>query len=454
MVVFDLAAIANICNGQLAAADSTHAGKTMIRHAVFDSREVGSDDLFVALPGEQTDGHAYVQHAQQSGAAGAVVAQPQACALPQIVVSDSRAAFTQIATARRAQFANTVIAITGSNGKTTVKEMTASICRAAYGDAKVHCNHANYNNDLGVAHTLMQLLQTHRVLIAEVGMDHAGELTALKETLQPHIMLVNNAQRAHIGHFGSTEAIARAKGELLAGEGGVAIINADDPHADLWREVASRHEIITFGLNDEAHVCAHPSKKGVVINGVEIPLQVAGEHNVANAAAAAAVARVMGIGMDAVAAGLAGFAGVAGRTQLVALDNGSLLINDTYNANPDSTAAALAVLKQVTKQHGCRPILVLGDMLALGESAHAEHEKIVKHCLQHEIAVRTYGSILKGVMASLAQSDNHYATHAALAQAVNAELAQQTCCVLVKGSRGSAMEGVIAELQTGTGAAA
>lgn len=440
--MFDLATIAKICNGKLVAADDA-AGASVIQTAAFDSREIASGDLFVALRGEKTHGHAYIAQAQAQGAVAALVEQKQTTDLPQIVVGDSRVAFTQLAAARREQFPNTIIAITGSNGKTTVKEMVTAICRAAYGDEQVHCNRGNYNNDLGVSLTLMSLQNSHRVLVAEVGMDRAGELTALREILQPHIMLVNNAQRAHIGFFDSVQAIARAKGELLAGAGGIALINSDDPHYTLFQELASGHEIISFGMNDNAHVHGTAMRAGVTIAGIEIPLQVQGEHNAANAIAAAAVGRVMGIPMDAIQQGLSAFGGVAGRLQTIPLKADSVIIDDTYNANPDSVLAAIAVLQKAAAQNELKPILVLGDMLALGDGAHDEHEKIIQHCLQKKIQVMTWGSTLQAVMESLQQNEHHFASKTAIADALLQQLKQEAACVLVKGSRGCSMEAVV-----------
>ncbi len=349
-----------------------------------DSRTMQPGDLFIALRGEKFDGGRFAAQALQQGAAGVVLDHAQAPEIATAIrVDDTRLALGRLAAAWRQRFAMPVVAITGSNGKTTVKEMLAAILRVECGsDAAVLHTEGNLNNDIGLPLMLLRLRKAHRYAVLEMGMNHAGEIDYLTHLASPDVAVINNALSAHIGFLGSIENIARAKGEIFHGlsDAGIAVINADDPHAGLWREANARRRIIDFGLHHPAAVRGHyqPAGFGSVLTlmlsnaTLDVALQVPGEHNAMNALAAAAAAFALNASHRSIAVGLSGFGGIKGRLQRKPALHGSTFIDDTYNANPDSVKAALAVLAQ---QAG-RKVLVLGDMGELGDDAVAMHAQI------------------------------------------------------------------------------
>jgi UDP-N-acetylmuramoyl-tripeptide--D-alanyl-D-alanine ligase len=339
-----------------------------------DSRSVKTGDLFIALDGEKFDGHNYVQQAAASGAVAALVHKPIANAtIPLIVVKDTHAALGQLAAYWRGKFTLPLIALTGSNGKTTVKEMIAGILRAhCANDTDVLATEGNLNNDIGMPLTLLKLRAQHRYAVIEMGMNHGGEIDYLTRIAQPDIALINNAQRAHVGEVGGLEAVARAKGEIFTGlrKDGAAIINTDDAHEPLWSSLARNRRQIRFGLNQPADVTARiqlnatgtPMQVTTPLGNFSTVLMVPGEHNARNALAATAACVALDIPLAAIAQGLSQFSGVKGRLQRKPGINGADIIDDTYNANPDSARAAIAVLAKTAG----KKILVLGDMGELG----------------------------------------------------------------------------------------
>jgi len=349
-----------------------------------DSRTMQPGDLFIALRGEKFDGGRFAVQALQQGAAGVVLDHAQAPEIATAIrVDDTRLALGRLAAAWRQRFAMPVVAITGSNGKTTVKEMLAAILRVECGsDTAVLHTEGNLNNDIGLPLMLLRLRKAHRYAVLEMGMNHAGEIDYLARLASPDVAVVNNALSAHIGFLGSIENIARAKGEIFHGlsDAGIAVFNADDPHVGLWREANARRRIMDFGLRHPAAVRGHyqPAGFGSVLTLIlsnttlDIALQVPGEHNAMNALAAAAAAAALNVSHRSIAVGLSGFGGIKGRLQRKPALHGSTFIDDTYNANPDSVKAALAVLAQ---QAG-RKVLVLGDMGELGDDAAAMHAQI------------------------------------------------------------------------------
>ena len=418
--------------------------------AAIDSRRLRRGDLFFALAGARADGHQYVAAALRGGAVGAVVARRQDTVLPQIVSPDPQQALMAVAAAWRRQLSAAVVAVTGSNGKTTVKEMLAQICRAAYHDEAVHCSQGNYNNHLGVPLTLLAAKKEHQVIVAEAGMDAAGEITQLGALLRPHVAVINNAQRAHIGNFSSVADIARAKGELLPclRENGTAVLCADSPYFSLWRRLATGRNILSFGFSATATVRGKAVAGGLRLGDRFIRLRVPGRHNQHNALAAAAAARALGLSTDAVCRGLEAYAGFRGRLSVSPLAGGSVLIDDSYNANPESAMAALAVLQQTAASIAALPLLVMGDMLALGdaESAHA-HAELVAACTAARVRVFGFGEAMQA-----AGGDIHFSTKKEIVTAVRRLLEKEKVCVLVKGSRGMGMEEVAQALTSASAA--
>ena len=293
-----------------------------------DSRTIQPGDLFIALRGEKFDGGRFVAQALEQGAVGVVLDRTQASEIEAAIrVDDTRLALGKLAAAWRVRFRLPVVAITGSNGKTTVKEMLAAILRMEAGsDAAVLSTEGNFNNDIGLPLMLLRLRETHQFAVLEMGMNHAGEIDYLTRLAQPAVAVVNNAMTAHIGFLGSVEAIARAKGEIFNGlsVAGIAVFNADDPHAWVWREINAQHSVIDFGLNSIRRPCVgniQPTDFGAALTlslpgaTLDITLQVPGEHNVMNALAAAAAAFALDISLRSIVAGLSGFTGVKGRLQ-------------------------------------------------------------------------------------------------------------------------------------------
>lgn len=416
-----------------------------------DSRSIRPGDLFIALRGEKFDGGAFAAQALQQGAVGVVLDHVQAPEIGEAIrVDDTRLALGRLAAAWRRRFAIPVVAVTGSNGKTTVKEMLAAILRAEAGaEDAVLATEGNLNNDIGLPLMLLRLRAGHRFAVLEMGMNHAGEIDYLSRLAQPDIALVNNALSAHIGFLGSVEAIARAKGEIFNGLGdaGIAVFNADDPHAGLWREANACRGIIDFGLRQPAAVRGQyrPAAFGSALTlslpdaTLDIALQVPGEHNVMNALAAAAAAFALDVSHRSIVSGLAGFAGVKGRLQRKPALHGSTVIDDTYNANPDSVRAALAVLAQ---QAG-KKILVLGDMGELGADAAAMHAEI-GHAARAAGTDRllALGELTKETVAAFGAGAIHFERiQELLAELENALVPDTT--VLVKGSRFMQMERVV-----------
>lgn len=326
-----------------------------------DSRAIIPGSLFVALKGERFNGHQFVAQALAQGAVAAMVAQTEAEGhkgewqnFPLLLVEDTRLALGQLAAYWRNQQQVRLVAVTGSNGKTTVKEMLAAILREAVGDAAVLATEGNFNNDIGLPLTLLKLRDTHRFAVIEMGMNHPGEIAYLTGIARPDVALINNAQAAHLAGLGGVQQVARAKGEIFLGlkSDGVAVINADDAYAPLWKTLATGHAVLEFGLDRPAQINAtsvlHPGSSEVEIGTLEgktkFSLQLPGQHNVRNALAAAAAASALGIANQIIATGLGKFGGVKGRLQRKGGLHGAVLIDDSYNANPESMRAAIAVL--------------------------------------------------------------------------------------------------------------
>ncbi len=425
-----------------------------------DSRTIRPGDLFIALRGDKFDGGVFAAQALQQGAAGVVLDARQAPELAAAIrVDDTRHALGRLASAWRARFTLPVVAVTGSNGKTTVKEMLAAILRVETGsDDAVLSTEGNLNNDIGLPLMLLRLRETHQFAVFEMGMNHSGEIDYLTRLARPDVALVNNALSAHIGLLGSVENIARAKGEIFNGlpDAGIAVFNADDAHAWLWRDLNARRCVIDFGLRQPATVRGQyqPLGFGATLTltlpdaSLDIALQVPGEHNALNALAAAAAAFALDVSYRSIVTGLSGFAGIQGRLQKKPALHGGTLIDDTYNANPDSVKAALAVLAQ---QPG-RKLLVLGDMGELGEDAATLHAQIGRVAQTAGVdRLLALGELTKEAVAAFGAGAMHFERIQELLAELENELAPDTT-VLVKGSRFMQMERVVqsfAEESTG-----
>jgi len=416
-----------------------------------DSRTVAAGALFVALKGETFDAHAFLEQVASRGVAAVVVhAVPEGWTLPAIVVPDTLVALGRIANAWRTHFAIPVIGVTGSNGKTTVKEMIASILAAAFGEEARLATQGNLNNEIGVPLTLFRLGAQHQAAVIEMGMNHPGEIARLAAIAQPTVAMVNNAQREHQEFMHTVEAVARENGSVLEalGADGVAVFPGDDEYTDLWRGLA-KCEVLTFGLSDACDVRATYASNGfgntlqVSARGAQFTLQLAaaGDHNVRNALAAIASTLAAGIAQDAIVRGLEAFAPVGGRLQRKQAANGATVIDDSYNANPDSMRAAIDVLAAYPAPR----ILVVGDMGEVGTQGKEFHEEVAAYAqargIDHVLAT---GELARSMSASGAR---HYEQFDALLAALDSQLGGNgNATVLVKGSRFMKMERVVQHL--------
>ncbi|WIM05391.1 MAG: UDP-N-acetylmuramoyl-L-alanyl-D-glutamate--2,6-diaminopimelate ligase [Candidatus Nitricoxidivorans perseverans] len=428
-----------------------------------DSRAVTPGMLFIALKGEHFDGHDHVPEALEKGAAGAMVARPWADAhpgLPLMAVDDTRIGLGALAAAWRSRFDIPLIGLTGSNGKTTVKEMCAAILRAHLGEDAVLATAGNLNNDIGLPLTLLKLRLGHRAAVIEMGMNHPGEIAYLTRLARPTVALVNNAQRAHLEGLGGIGDVARAKGEIFEGlaDGGIAVINADDPHAGLWRNLATVRPTLTFGIAQPADVSGRWTPHGfgghLVIassrDEVEFDLPVPGVHNALNALAATAAALAAGVPLPAAAAALSTYAGVKGRLQRRWGIKGTLVIDDTYNANPDSMRAAIDVLSEVPG----RRIFVMGDMGEVGERAGQFHDEVGGHAKSRGVDLLfALGPMSEAAARNFGEGARHFRRVEELVEALKKALEPGTT-VLVKGSRFMRMERVVEAIAEGDAHAA
>ena len=449
----------------------THATKlsTTVQGLTTDSRAVVAGNVFVALRGERFDAHDFLDAVVAQCAAVVVVERlPAGLTIPAIVVADTRVALGQIARSWRQQFALPLLAVTGSNGKTTVKEMLAAILAAAFGADHSMATRGNFNNEIGLPLTLLRLQPEHQAAVVELGMNHPGEIAVLAEIAKPTLALVNNAQREHQEFMATVEAVARENGAVFAAlpADGVAVFPAEDDYAWVWRELVQARglsRVITFGLSQQADVSATyaPQDFGSLINGrarlgaetllFQIRLAAIGEHNVRNALAATACALGAGIPISAIVQGLEGFAPVNGRMQRKQASSGALVIDDTYNANPDSVRAAIDVLSKAAAPR----VLILGDMGEVGDAGQEFHEEIGSYAHARGIdcflgfgeatrfAVAAFNQAAGG--ASAQPSARHFASIEAL-NAAAAELATGDAAILVKGSRFMKMERVVQHL--------
>ncbi|AUF97832.1 UDP-N-acetylmuramoyl-tripeptide--D-alanyl-D-alanine ligase [Pseudomonas sp. BIGb0278] len=417
-----------------------------------DSRSVGAGQLFVALTGPRFDGHDYLADVQAKGAVAALVEREvEGVDLPQLVVADCRVALGQLGALNRAGFDKPVAAITGSSGKTTVKEMLACILRTR---GPVLATRGNLNNDLGAPLTLLEIASEHSAAVIELGASRLGEIRYTVGLTQPQVVILNNAGTAHVGEFGGPEKIVEAKGEILEGlgEGGTAVLNLDDKAFAIWHKRAGDKRVLSFALNNpqadfyasdigrDARGCPAFTLHSAA-GSVAVQLNLLGTHNVSNALAAAAAAHALGVSLPGIAAGLNAVQPVKGRTVAQITANGVRVIDDSYNANPTSMCAAIDILAGFSG----RTVLVLGDIGELGQWAQEGHQLVGDYARGKVDALYAVGSNMTHAVRAFGAEGRHFATQAELIDAVSSETASDTT-ILIKGSRSAAMENVVAAL--------
>jgi UDP-N-acetylmuramoyl-tripeptide--D-alanyl-D-alanine ligase len=450
-LIRDLATLARVTGGAL------HGANAPFGAVSSDTRQIETGSLFVALRGERFDAHEFVRDAAARGAAGALVQRVVTTQLPQVVVPDVLAALSTFAREWRRQFSIPVVALTGSNGKTTVKEMIGAILAQA---GPVLVTQGNLNNHIGVPLTLCRLEAGHRHAVIEMGANHKREIAHLAAIAEPTIGLVNNAGPAHLEGFGGLDGVAQGKGELFEalGRGHAAVINADDRYAGFWRGLAqSAGRVLTFGLREPADFRGSNVRSRIDDGGFEARfvmttpagvretvIHLAGEHNVLNALGAATAAHAAGADLDAIVRGLASMRPVSGRLELKAALNGARLIDDSYNANPGSLRAGIVSLASVPGEHW----LVLGEMRELGPGTselHAEIGEFARATGVHRLLA--VGDEARHAVESFGPGASWFANPDELIETARHEL-KPGITVLIKGSRANRLERVAAALST------
>ena len=431
--------------------DSTGpCGELRLRGVSTDTRSVGKGQLFVAIRGEHFDGHDFLAMAKERGAVAALVDErhPAAAApLPLLVAEDTRRALGRLGGNWRLRFAPVMIAITGSNGKTTTKEMLASILRRHAGEDGALATRGNLNTDIGVPMTLLGMRASHRYCAIELGMNHPGEIALLAQIVQPTVALVNNAQREHLEFMLTIEAVAAENASVFDAlpEDGVAVLNAEDAMVDVFRERAGGRKRIEFGI-DAGEVVARyslrPLESDIVVRmpsgEARATLAIPGLHNVRNALAAAACAHAAGIAAEVIGEGLAAFRPYAGRLQVKKTAAGATLIDDSYNANPDSVRAAIDVLASCPGPTA----LVLGDMGEVGEQGPEFHAEVGRYAKQKGVnALLAFGASSKESVVAFGEGARHFDDWNDIPPSL-----KNTKTVLVKGSRFMRMERVVSAL--------
>ena len=435
-------------------------GATPIARVHTDTRTLERGDLFVALRGERFDAHDFLPQCAAAGAVAVIAAEGlEAAGLPRIEVPDTLAALGALAAGWRAQFDLPLIAVTGSNGKTTVTQMLASIL-AAHAGGDAFATRGNLNNAIGVPQTLLRLAGHHRIGVVELGMNHPGEIAYLADMVRPGVALVNNAQREHLEFMHTVEAVAQENGAVLAAlaADGVAVFPHGDAYSGLWRTLAGDRPVLTFGAEGADVQCTqaqwHNGAWQVALHTpqgqVQTQLHIAGRHNVTNALAATACALAAGVPLVAIASGLAAFAPVKGRSRASVVHQAGraiTLVDDSYNANPDSMAAAIAVLAELPGPH----LLVMGDMGEVGDQGpqfHAESGALARaRDIEQLFALGAQSA--HAVQAHGGTGAQHFENMASLLAAVQAAL-PTVGSVLVKGSRFMKMEQVVQAVEAAT----
>ena len=446
--MMSLSEAAAVLRGRVSGSDTRFSGVST------DSRTLHPGELFVALRGERFDGHGFLKQAAAAKAAAALVDRKHSgeYPLPVAIVEDTRLALGDLARHWRARFSPVLVAIAGSNGKTTVKEMLASVLRAHAGDDAVLATVGNLNNDIGVPLTLLRMRHAQRWCAIELGMNHKGEIGYLARIARPTVALVNNAQREHLEFLGSVEEVAAENAAVYEAlsDDGAAIVNADDAHAAFFRARAGRRRVVDFGIDQPAALTATYDLKPLATDikvrtpsgSADATLAIPGLHNVRNALAAAACGYAAGVAPAAIAAGLSAFRPYTGRLQVKQARDGATLIDDSYNANPDSVRAAIDVLASCPGP----TVLVLGDMGEVGEHGDDFHREVGAYARARGVSsLLALGEATRHAVKAFGAGARHFEKLEELIPNVSGK------SILVKGSRFMKMERVVAAL---TGAAA
>jgi UDP-N-acetylmuramoyl-tripeptide--D-alanyl-D-alanine ligase len=416
-----------------------------------DTRTLQSGDLYVALVGDNFDGHDFVTAAIAKGACAVLSSKKLDIAVSQLIVSDTRLGLAMLANVVRKQFNGILVSLTGSAGKTTVKEMLAAIFAVK---GEVLATKGNLNNEIGVPLTLLQLAQSHDYAVIEMGAGKPGDIRYLSQITNPDIAILLNAKPVHLDGMGSVEGVAQTKAEIFESLSSKchAIVNLDDDYADFWKQRIDTAQIVTFGLNTDADVGAENielSADSVTFNlrannqTQTVNLPVAGAHNMVNALAAAAAAIAAGLSISEIAQGLTNFSGVASRLNRSSGINGCMVIDDSYNANPEAMMAAIDVLAMQAGNH----ILVVGDMGELGEKADQFHFEIGQYAKQNKVSrLLAVGELSRHAISGFGDNGEWFSSQQELITSLTNSV-KQSDVVLVKGSRSAAMENVVIKIK-------
>jgi UDP-N-acetylmuramoyl-tripeptide--D-alanyl-D-alanine ligase len=443
-----LATLAGFIGAKFSGADVSCAGISV------DTRTLLPQELYVALKGQKMDGHAFVKEAETKGAVGIIASEKIDTSLPTLIVPDTLLALGQLAKAYRDTFAIPMVAVTGSCGKTTVKDMLYSILSCAY---PVLATQGNFNTEVGLPLTLLKLTAEHRAAVIEMGARKVQEIAYLMNLASPSVSILTNAGIAHVEIFGSEQDIAKAKGEIFEclAPTGTAVINQDDKHCGYWKNLLQGQKLITFGLENTGNqkpdiTCLRLQQDSGVqfelltdIGTIPIQMSVLGKHNVMNALAAAAGARAMGVSLENIQKGLAQFKAVPGRLENKIGFFGAHIIDDTYNANPTSVSAAMEVLVQSPREK----ILVLGDMKELGSKGPRLHYQVGVEAKQLGIEqIFCVGDLTTHTVEGYGLGAKHYANKQDLIDEIKRSIEARPSTVLIKGSRSMEMEEVVRAL--------
>ncbi len=433
--------------------DASSAGEFVVRGVNTDSRTIKQGELFVALKGDNFDAHDFISHAADRGAAAYILDHEIGGVKPALIVDDTRIALGKLASAWRQKFTYPVVAVTGSNGKTTVKEMLSAILAT---QGNVLATKGNFNNEIGVPLTLYRLTTEHDSAVIEMGANHQSEISYLTQLVKPDVAIITNAAAAHLEGFGSLDGVAKAKGEIFEGldDSGIAILNHDDDKFAYWKGLLGNKRIISFGASEAADVTyvRNNNVLTVRVNGsdkFDLKLPLLGKHNVLNALAAIAASVALNIDFKSIKHALETIKPVAGRLEQKQGINRSIVIDDTYNANPSSLEAAVNAIKDFAgRQYSGRYHVVLGDMGELGEDTVRLHKDVAGILLQAQVEfLYTLGENSSNTSAiylnlNSEASSEHFITHRELIEQLRVNL-KPGDIVLVKGSRLMQMEKIV-----------